>query len=96
MFAAWDGLDCGPIAEKGGALERARAGRNDFAAPAIARAPVIADVLDLLETAPGCTFARLSGSGATCFGLFADDAARDAAGDRARAQGWWALATLAR
>ena len=93
MFAAWDGIDRGGIAPAGSALERARAGRNDFTAPAIAHAPTVATVLDLIGSAPGCTFARLSGSGATCFGLFADQASRDEASKGARAKGWWALPT---
>ena len=95
MFAAWDGIERGPIATSGSALERARAGRNDFTPPAIAHAPAVAAVLDLLDAAPGCTFARLSGSGATCFGLFADERTRDAAAAAANANGWWVLPTLA-
>ena len=95
MFAAWDGVDHGPLASEGTTLDRARAGRNDFTTPAIAAAPVVAQVLALLDGAPGCTLARLSGSGATCFGLFADDDARDSAAMAAREQGWWILATRA-
>jgi 4-diphosphocytidyl-2-C-methyl-D-erythritol kinase len=95
MFAAWDGIDRGPIAASGSALERARAGRNDFTAPAVAHAPAIAAVLDLLNTAPGCTIARLSGSGATCFGLFANRQTRDRTAEQARSRGWWAMSTTA-
>ncbi|WP_375391350.1 4-(cytidine 5'-diphospho)-2-C-methyl-D-erythritol kinase [uncultured Sphingomonas sp.] len=93
MFAAWDGIDRGPVATDGAPLDRARQGRNDFTATAISAAPAVGDVLRLLAGAPGCTFARLSGSGATCFGIFADVATRDAAAARARARGWWVLAT---
>lgn len=46
--------------------------RNDLVAPATAQQPVIADVLDALRDAGGL-FAGMSGSGATCFGLFAPD-----------------------
>jgi len=46
---------------------------NDLEKPAIALAPVIASVLHALRDA-GCSFARMSGSGATCFGLFSDAA----------------------
>ncbi len=53
--------------------------RNDLAAAAIALEPVIGQVLACLEGQSGVTLARMSGSGATCFALFADDAARDAA-----------------
>lgn len=46
--------------------------RNDLAAPAEALCPAIADLLGLLRQQPGCRFARMSGSGATVFGLFSD------------------------
>ena len=45
--------------------------RNDLEPAAVALRPVIADVLAALAAAPGCLLARMSGSGATCFGLFA-------------------------
>jgi 4-diphosphocytidyl-2-C-methyl-D-erythritol kinase len=44
--------------------------RNDLTAPAIALAPEIGLVIDALAAQPGCMIARMSGSGATCFGLF--------------------------
>ena len=93
MFAAWDRVDRGGIAEEGSVLERARAGRNDFTAPAIAAAPVIAEVLALLERALGTTFARMSGSGATCFALFDTPATRNDVAISADRRGWWTLAT---
>ncbi len=46
--------------------------RNDLAPAAIGLAPVIEDVLAALERCNGALMARLSGSGATCFALFAD------------------------
>ena len=50
----------------------------------------IADVLAALgETGP--LLARMSGSGATCFALYASEAARDAAAATMRAE-WWQLA----
>jgi 4-diphosphocytidyl-2-C-methyl-D-erythritol kinase len=52
--------------------------RNDLQPPAVAVAPVIAEVLSEL-TDKGALFARMSGSGATCFGLFATLADADAA-----------------
>ena len=45
-------------------------GRNDMESAACFLAPVIGDVLAVLSAAPGCFLARMSGSGATCFGLF--------------------------
>lgn len=47
-----------------------RRGRNDMEAAAGVLAPVIGDVLALIGAARGCRLARMSGSGATCFGLF--------------------------
>lgn len=49
--------------------------RNDLECPARAIAPVIGTVLDRLEATPGCHLSRMSGSGATCFGVYASDAA---------------------
>lgn len=68
--------------------------RNDLEAPALSVAPAIADVLAALGASDGCRFARMSGSGATCFGLFADAArARRAADEIARRRpGWWTAA----
>lgn len=53
--------------------------RNDLEPPAIAIAPAIADTLAALSHQPGCLLARMSGSGATCFGLFAEEQAARAA-----------------
>ena len=94
VFRAWDGVDQGPLAG-GDALAAALGGRNDLQAPAIAHAPAIADTLALLGAQPGVTLARMSGSGATCFSLFAD--AR-AVGDAAAALAskhpdWWIATT---
>ncbi len=63
---------------------------NDLEAPAISLHPVIADVLAALRAMPGCHLARMSGSGATCFGLF-DAANLDAAarGLAATHPNWW-------
>ncbi len=93
VFARWDGIDRGGIADGGGVIERALAGRNDLQPPALQLAPVIADVLTLLEQADGVVLARMSGSGATCFALFDDARARDAAARDAATRGWWTLAT---
>ncbi len=68
--------------------------RNDLQAPAIALMPDIAACLAALKAA-GAQLARMSGSGATCFGLFADAAqARDAQAAIARAHPqWWVAAS---
>ncbi len=62
---------------------------NDLQAPAIGLCPAIADVLDALAALPGCLLARMSGSGATCFGLFADAATAGTAAAGLRRPGWW-------
>ena len=61
---------------------------NDLQAPATALCPVIADVLGWLRSRPGCLLARMSGSGATCFGVFADEAAAAAAATGVPPS-WW-------
>ncbi len=68
--------------------------RNDLAPPALALCPVIGEVLSAIERADGCLLARLSGSGATCFGLFSrPDEARAAAAAIARINSaWWVRA----
>jgi 4-diphosphocytidyl-2-C-methyl-D-erythritol kinase len=69
--------------------------RNDLEPAAVSLQPVIADVLAALRTSPGCRLARMSGSGATCFGLFgAADAAAAARTLEAAHSGWWVRATL--
>lgn len=90
VFGAWDGVDRGAL-DDGNALTAARTGRNDLELPARAIAPAIDGALALLAAQPGAGLVRMSGSGATCFGLFADEL-RAAAGGRAIAAaqpGWW-------
>ena len=68
---------------------------NDLEEPALAIAPVIGDVLKVLRAVPGSLMARLSGSGATCYAIFADDTAAQTAAialKRAR-PAWWVAAT---
>jgi 4-diphosphocytidyl-2-C-methyl-D-erythritol kinase len=67
-----------------------QAAGNDLQAPALALTPVIADVLAALRALSGCLLARMSGSGATCFGLFASPAEAAAAAACLPARGWWA------
>jgi 4-diphosphocytidyl-2-C-methyl-D-erythritol kinase len=68
--------------------------RNDLEAPAISLAPAVGRVLERLAGLPGCLLARMSGSGATCFGLFADFDAAEAAGASLDDEpAWWRAAT---
>lgn len=88
VFAGWDGVDHGSLGDW-------HEGRNDLEAAARALVPAIGDVLDWLGTGRGTTIARMSGSGATCFALFAVEDARDAAA-AACPPDWWHLATVLR
>jgi 4-diphosphocytidyl-2-C-methyl-D-erythritol kinase len=68
--------------------------RNDLEAPALALVPQIAEVIAALSAQDGCLVARMSGSGATCFGLFAtaSKAERAATALRGRSPTWWVQA----
>jgi len=68
---------------------------NDLENAAIALAPVIAEVLAAMRTLSGCDLARMSGSGATCFGLFSSKAEAAAAEKilSAKYPSWWVCAT---
>lgn len=71
---------------------------NDLTAPALTVAPVIAEVLSALERSAGCLLPRLSGSGATCFGLYATarEAESAAKAIAAAEPGWWVKPTRLR
>jgi 4-diphosphocytidyl-2-C-methyl-D-erythritol kinase len=68
--------------------------RNDLEAPARTIAPEIEQVKAAIAAQSGCLLARMSGSGATCFGLFATTAGADRARAKIAAEHpeWW-LAT---
>jgi len=55
-------------------IEFLHATTNDLQENAIKTAPEIAEVLSLISEQTGCQISRMSGSGATCFGIFTDDA----------------------
>jgi 4-diphosphocytidyl-2-C-methyl-D-erythritol kinase len=72
--------------------------RNDLEAPALGLAPVIRTALEALSRASGCRLARMSGSGATVFGLFPDRSTAVRAAHRIRANhpAWWVKPVLLR
>jgi len=88
VFRGWDGIDRGPLTDW-------ESGRNDLEAPARALVPEIGAVLQALA---GARIARMSGSGATCFGLYDNEAAREAAAARISVEkpGWWLSQTRLR
>ena len=70
--------------------------RNDLQPVGIRMLPVIADVIKAIEAQPGALLARMSGSGATCFGIFTDresaETAATAIFDMSKTRGpmrWW-------
>jgi len=105
VFAGWkpspeapvplDEPALGKLAGAPDLLRRLAEQTNDLEPPAMALQPVIAAVLAILRETPGCVLARMSGSGATCFGLFGtpDEAL---AAEKALSVGqpkWWVKAT---
>lgn len=73
-----------------------RAHGNDLERPAARLLPAIGEVKAALQAQPGCLLAAMSGSGPTCFGIFADQAQTGRAADRIAAahSSWWVKATL--
>ena len=69
--------------------------RNDLTAPALTVAPVIGDCLSALQGSGNVLLARLSGSGATCFALYPDQAAANRAAEAIGADhpDWWVRST---
>ncbi len=91
VFTGWDGIDRGPLDPAAG-LD---ASRNDLTAPALALVPEIAALLAWLESQPGLTLARMTGSGGSVFGLFADEHSAAAAARDVPAR-WWSACTTMR
>lgn len=93
VFKAWDGVDRGALDP-----HEWRHARNDLETPAMTLVTEISGVLALLKAQSGANLVRMSGSGATCFGLFATDRLRDAAAASIAAArpDWWLLPTVLR
>jgi 4-diphosphocytidyl-2-C-methyl-D-erythritol kinase len=64
---------------------------NDLEAPAARIQPVITEVLSALGESAGVKLVRMSGSGATCFAIFADDATAQRAAEKIKRDhaAWW-------
>lgn len=84
-----------PANEPPVSLDALTAARNDLEPPAIALQPVIAEVLAALRATAQCRLVRMSGSGATCFALYASGRAAAAAARilRETHPRWWVRAT---
>jgi 4-diphosphocytidyl-2-C-methyl-D-erythritol kinase len=88
-------IDPGRWAERTALIAYLKSQPNDLEVPAIAIQPVIAGVLEAIGRQGGCLLARMSGSGATCFGLFESDAAAERAGKALSSSqpAWWVAPT---
>jgi 4-diphosphocytidyl-2-C-methyl-D-erythritol kinase len=88
--AGWDGGDRRTLIDF-----VARHG-NDLEPPAISLHPAIAQALAALRALPGCRLARMSGSGASCFGLFDSNRAAAVAARALRVAHpqWWIRPTV--
>jgi 4-diphosphocytidyl-2-C-methyl-D-erythritol kinase len=84
-----------PPHEHGALVSWLRARANHLEAPARRLEPLVDAVLTALAAQAGCELARMSGSGATCFGLFTDPAALEAAAGQIRRvqPDWWVAAS---
>ena len=91
-------IDGGRLKDRAALLAYLKSQPNDLEAPAIALQPVIAEVLDELARQNACLLTRMSGSGATCFGLFETDAAAAAAAQALASSHpkWWVAPTVFR
>ncbi|WP_238365003.1 4-(cytidine 5'-diphospho)-2-C-methyl-D-erythritol kinase [Mesobacterium pallidum] len=66
--------------------------RNDLQPPACTAQPVIAEVLEAIA-GTGALLSRMSGSGATCFGLYDTPETADRAAQALTRPGWWVQAS---
>lgn len=82
VYRAYDAAPLGncerpvPYADPAAVIDWLKAQRNDLQAPALTVTPDIAEALETMALVPSCRLVRMSGSGATVFGLF--DSAADA------------------
>jgi len=91
-----DDSDLRRLADRDALMAYMRRHPNDLERPAVGLQPVIADVLAALAGQKGCGLARMSGSGATCFGLFGSDGEAAAAAHALTSArpAWWVAATV--
>ena len=74
-----------------------KAQKNDLMPPALEQVGNIQDIIQALQNQSGCVMARMTGSGATCFGLYGSKETADAAGHALQLlmpEGWVAVSAL--
>ncbi|WP_299814554.1 4-(cytidine 5'-diphospho)-2-C-methyl-D-erythritol kinase [uncultured Jannaschia sp.] len=84
-----------PFSDTDAALSWLAAQRNDLETAAMRVAPGIGGVLDAIRET-GAQVTRMSGSGATCFGLYSTQAAAGTAAAALERDGWWVRACTLR
>ncbi|MEM8970560.1 MAG: 4-(cytidine 5'-diphospho)-2-C-methyl-D-erythritol kinase [Pseudomonadota bacterium] len=84
-----------PFARRSELISYLETTANDMQPAAISIAPIIGEVLGQLGSTPNCLLARMSGSGATCFGLYATTSDADQASRALQSAypDWWVTAT---
>src|SRR5262249_14282645 len=89
-------IDAGSLKDRAALIRYLASQPNDLEPPARSLSPVISAALAALPGCDGCRFTRMSGSGATCFGLFDTDAAAAAAAQRVSGAHpeWWVAPTV--
>lgn len=77
-------------------LEMEKPGTNDLQDIAIKTFPVIQAVIDEISVQNGCEFAQMSGSGATCFGVYAStkDAKNAENSIKEKHPNWWCVQAM--
>lgn len=101
IFRAFDAANPAPpppedpafegLATLGGVAALLARSRNDLEPFAAARAPSVAQAIGALSRSPGALPARMSGSGATVFALFASRVSARRAAAAMRGRGWWSM-----
>ena len=88
----------GPPASRAAMLDWLARYCNDLTRAAVVRLPVVGEVIAALEALAACRLTRMSGSGATCYGLFdgVEDAHAAAGQIRAAHPSWWVFAGVLR
>lgn len=96
VFQAWDNVDRGQL-QISDPWQATLQGRNDLQAPAISICPTIGEVLEKLDQTEA-ELVRMSGSGATCFALYASEGERDAARQNISnaCPNWWTMSSSLR
>ena len=67
--------------------------QNDLTADVVSLCPPVGDILATLESISSCRLARMTGSGATCFGLFDTISAAERAAASLVRRDWWIMPT---